>query len=711
MTDVATDISIVFNLHNEAGFLKRTTMSLEDAVSFAASYGLSCEIICVLDRPDSATKAWIEGHDFSLFRSHTILEVDNGSLGLSRNDGVARANGEYIYLCDADDLISYNMLMRMHQTNVSEGPRTVVLAEYTYFFGTHFDLARYFGTDKVCKLGLFHYHPFVSRIFAHRSVFDVAKFKDVRLSSGFAYEDWQFNCEALTRGCEFRVARQTVLFYRRRRGSLLQSANSISIQQPPFSAYYEPRVFTRVCEKDFIRHGKKRIFKYDPEQVRREILSDHAVLELIHRANTIDPAIDPNKLFDCGIWTNVEPSLGPAVAYFRACEQLANLTFSHVFLLPFLTTGGADLYVLAVLHALTRAEPSARILLMFGQRNDRHQWLEKLPPQATFMDIPALESSLDDAAIRLVALRLIQACAPRAKIFLKACEFSMEFFKRFNVVLKENACFYFYFGDRRTYMGGLTMTCGYNFDFLSECGQQLAGVIMDCASLITDEASHLDSMADRMHAIYAPVEPSRRRRDYRSKPMVRRILWASRLDSQKRPSVLRAIGLLLERSKLDVTVDVYGSAVLGSFDTDILRATPHLDYKGGFTDFSALLPWEYDAFLYTSAYDGMPNVVLEAMSAGLVVMAPNVGGIGEAVTPERGFLVEDDGDDEKLARAYVERIAQLYSNDCDLAAMSAAAIELIATRHSRDEFERKVATVVAFQGAWGTWMPQTRMMK
>ena len=102
-------------------------------------------------------------------------------------------------------------------------------------------------------------------------------------------------------------------------------------------------------------------------------------------------------------------------------------------------------------------------------------------------------------------------------------------------------------------------------------------------------------------------------------------------------------------------------------------------------------PWEYDAFLYTSAYHGLPNVVLEAMSAGLVVIAPSLGGIPEAVTPESGFLVTADGEDEHLARAYVECIARLYSGDCDLAAMSEAAFGCIATRHTRDELARRVA--------------------
>jgi glycosyltransferase involved in cell wall biosynthesis len=198
-----------------------------------------------------------------------------------------------------------------------------------------------------------------------------------------------------------------------------------------------------------------------------------------------------------------------------------------------------------------------------------------------------------------------------------------------------------------------------------------------------------------MHAIYAPVTPPRQRRNYRAAPMTHRLLWASRLDVEKRTLLLCMIGRALAAAGIEVTVDVYGSAVLNQFDTEILRLTPRLEYKGPFDDFYALHPWEYDAFLYTSAYDGLPNVILEAMSAGLVVIAPSLGGIPEAVTPESGFPVPADGEDEYLTLAYVERIAQLYSGECDLASMSDAALDCIATRHTRDKLARSIGTLLA----------------
>jgi glycosyltransferase involved in cell wall biosynthesis len=306
-----------------------------------------------------------------------------------------------------------------------------------------------------------------------------------------------------------------------------------------------------------------------------------------------------------------------------------------------------------------------------------------------------MDPALDQEAISLVTLRLLQSCAPGATVFMKTCEFALEFFKKFSVVLATHSFYYFYFSDKRVKIEGLTMMSGYSFDFLSEFGERLGGVITDNLALVKYASTRLDSLAGRWHATYAPVDPPKQRRNYRDAPMTRRLLWASRLDVEKRPLLLCAIGRALEAAAFKVTIDVFGSAILNQFDTAILRSTPRVEYKGPFDDFYALRPWEYDAFVYTSAYDGSPNVVLEAMSAGLIVIAPSLGGIPEAVTPKSGFLVTPDSEDEHLARAYVERIAQLYSGEYDLAAMSEAAFDCIATRHTRDELARRVAGLFA----------------
>ena len=56
-----------------------------------------------------------------------------------------------------------------------------------------------------------------------------------------------------------------------------------------------------------------------------------------------------------------------------------------------------------------------------------------------------------------------------------------------------------------------------------------------------------------------------------------------------------------------------------------------------------------DLFMLTSEYEGMPFVIIEALSFGIPVMATNVGGISEVITPKNGFLLEKDFDPVQAA--------------------------------------------------------------
>ncbi len=80
-----------------------------------------------------------------------------------------------------------------------------------------------------------------------------------------------------------------------------------------------------------------------------------------------------------------------------------------------------------------------------------------------------------------------------------------------------------------------------------------------------------------------------------------------------------------------------------------------------------------DAFVLNSTYEGLPHVVLEAMAAGLPVIATNAGGTGEVVENDVTGLLIPIGDDAALAGA-IRRLWHEPALGQRLAATAAARI-------------------------------------
>ncbi len=399
------DYSIVLNLHNEAPYLKRTLRSLEQAAQFARYKGLTSELILVLDSADDATCKWVEKADYSRFDSHKILHVSNRSLGLSRNDGIAAANGEYITTADGDDLISYNFFFNLYETLVAQGDGTIICPEHVYSFGDRNYWAQFSSSEDVTNIMLFGANPYVSRIGFHKSVFEKVQFVDAR-GGMKAFEDWHFNCEAVALGYKFAVAKDTILFYRQRRNSIMTGSHGRII---PFSRFYMPTTYTRICEHDYKSiNGKGWFENLDSNQLRRDIIDSSVILELIAAANDVEPKIEYNQLQYINMGFSKGGPLAAGGAYYEAVRHLDDEQFTDIVLFPFVSRGGGEKYILDVVKAMLKLDPTKRILMLSGEKYSAHA-LDMLPDQCTFIDLHEICSRWQSIDISLITLRIIQS--------------------------------------------------------------------------------------------------------------------------------------------------------------------------------------------------------------------------------------------------------------------------------------------------------------
>ncbi|HLF57798.1 MAG TPA: glycosyltransferase [Thermoanaerobaculia bacterium] len=144
--------------------------------------------------------------------------------------------------------------------------------------------------------------------------------------------------------------------------------------------------------------------------------------------------------------------------------------------------------------------------------------------------------------------------------------------------------------------------------------------------------------------------------------------------------LLAAFGGLLERhprARLAVAGDGVERSLLERRARE-LGVSGHCEWLGFRRDLDRLLT-AADLFVLPSRLDALPTVLLEAMAAGLPVVATRTGGIPEIVSPETGRLVEP-GDVEGLTRA----LDELASDPPAAARLGAAA---------RSRAEREFSTV------------------
>lgn len=129
----------------------------------------------------------------------------------------------------------------------------------------------------------------------------------------------------------------------------------------------------------------------------------------------------------------------------------------------------------------------------------------------------------------------------------------------------------------------------------------------------------------------------------------------------------------------------------GDVEAQVLRnwdLRSRVDFYGERLDVQDILA-KCHIFLLFSRHEGLPMGVLEAMRAGLPVVASDVGGIGEAVTNKvSGFLVQHGA----LASA-AQAIRQLTQDPELRSAMGAAARRAYEARFTQDEFGSRTLNI------------------
>ncbi|HEV2170911.1 MAG TPA: glycosyltransferase family 4 protein, partial [Candidatus Binatus sp.] len=153
--------------------------------------------------------------------------------------------------------------------------------------------------------------------------------------------------------------------------------------------------------------------------------------------------------------------------------------------------------------------------------------------------------------------------------------------------------------------------------------------------------------------------------------------------------LIEAIGALADRGKFRCLIAGQGSigAVLQG-EIAIIRCTDRIKLLGGVDDTRELL-WASDAFAMPSLKEGLGVAALEAMAAGLPVIASDVGGLRDAVEHDRTGIVVPAANPEAIASA----IEWLAKSDELRARMGAAARARAVEKYSTGQMAAQTLAV------------------
>ena len=120
-------ISVIVPIHGVEKYLYRCLDSLAKQ-DFSDEY----EVLCINDTPNDNSPKIID--EFVTLKTSIFKRIDvfNGNISFTRNDGLKNARGEYITFVDGDDFVSEDFLSKLFNEAITSKADIVVSNYFAY---------------------------------------------------------------------------------------------------------------------------------------------------------------------------------------------------------------------------------------------------------------------------------------------------------------------------------------------------------------------------------------------------------------------------------------------------------------------------------------------------------------------------------------------------------------------------------------------------
>ena len=168
-----------------------------------------------------------------------------------------------------------------------------------------------------------------------------------------------------------------------------------------------------------------------------------------------------------------------------------------------------------------------------------------------------------------------------------------------------------------------------------------------------------------------------------------RWVWVSRIEWFKGTAILAGLARMLSADRFDLFGPIQG-------DLDEMGLTlPNVTHCGTLADVSTADFTEYDGFVFTSLFEGMPNVVLEMSQHAIPMVLHEVGGLRDTFNDAAALFVPNIQDIEQSVanfRQALDQVAKLSPSEVTTMAEEARAQAM--RRHAPDAYLKNVTDLL-----------------
>ena len=434
----------------------------------------------------------------------------------------------------------------------------------------------------------------------------------------------------------------------------------------------------------YLQYGKQRGYTSGPGVEVFEIAR-----QMIAEAALIEPSIvlDDKLLQAEELHINYGSKATPVLLAWHKLFESLDKPFDYIVMTPWLVRGGADLVACNAIKAAIEKHgvDSTLLLLTDHDRREADHWL---PPGTNVRVISDYDKSLSRSERAHIVKMLITAMRPKSVLNVNSgALWEATVGGALSRVTDIYACLFCrdYLPDGRA--------AGYSDTHFRDCLPYLKRVYCDNRAFLDElilDYGVPPSLQEKMLTLHQPISSSKENL-HRGGPTTKNsVVWAGRFCAQKNIDLL--IEIAEKGSDFEFEVYGYGDDELTKKLNAAASRLSNLRLMGPFTATSDLPFEQYNAFLFTSLWEGLPLTLADTAMTGIPIVASGVGGIPELVTAETGWCIKH----YEVSDPYLAALREIKDNPVLAAQKGDAMRKHVLDTHSWSQYFSALAASPSF---------------